>query len=72
MSSEKQKSREAYKRATNPSLRRIDSSDDDEDTKKQKALEKAVHGFSIPRYRPNVVVHRNAENDITVTFNILL
>ena len=51
MSSEKQKSREAYRRATNPSLaRRIDSSDEDEDTKKQKALEKAVHGFSIPRY----------------------
>ena len=48
MSSEKQKSRDAYRRATNP--RRIDCSDDDEDTRKARALEKAVHGFSIPRY----------------------
>ena len=64
MSSEKQKSREAYRRATNPHLvsRRLDSSDEDEDTKKQKALEKAVHGFSIPRYLCIIVVHRIAEN----------
>ena len=48
MSSEKQKSREAYRRATNP--RRVDSSDEDEYTRKARDLEKAVHGFSIPRY----------------------
>ena len=48
MSSEKQKSRDAYRRALNP--RRSESSDDDEHTRKARDLEKAVHGFSIPRY----------------------